>query len=407
MAAPSPIRPQRWLFWLVGLTVVMDGFDIQAMSFVAPALVKDMGIARSALGPVFSAGLAGMLFGSLGLSLLADRIGRRPVLLGATAFFAVSMLATSTLSTLPQLEIARFVTGLGLGAIMPNAMALAGEYSPPERRVSLMMLVSCGLTGGAVIGGLLSAGLIAHYGWRSVFVSGGVLPAALFVLLYLKLPESQELLAARTTRSSQSAAAPVAALFRHGRAFVTTVLWVVNFMNLLDLYFLSSWIPTIASGAGLSTTQAVLLGTILQVGGVVGPVSIGPIIDRIGFRKVLVPLFLVGAVGVLLIGRPEVPLFALFVVVFVAGVCIVGGQPAVNALAAMYYPASERSTGIGWSLGIGRIGSIVGPLVGGVLLRLQWSNASIFAIVAAPALVSAGMLALLRPGRGDLVPRAR
>jgi AAHS family 4-hydroxybenzoate transporter-like MFS transporter len=407
MAAPSPIRPQRWLLWLVGLTVVMDGFDIQAMSFVAPALVKEMGIARASLGPVFSAGLAGMLFGSLGLSLLADRIGRRPVLLGATAFFAVSMLATSTLSTLPQLEIARFVTGLGLGAIMPNAMALAGEYSPPERRVSLMMLVSCGLTGGAVIGGLLSAGLIAHYGWRSVFVCGGVLPALLFVLLYFKLPESQELLAARATRTSQSAGAPVAALFRHGRAFVTTVLWVVNFMNLLDLYFLSSWIPTIASGAGLSTTQAVLLGTILQVGGVVGPLSVGPIIDRIGFRKVMVPLFLVGAVAVLLIGRPEVPLAALFVVVFVAGVCIVGGQPAVNALAGMYYPTNERSTGIGWSLGVGRIGSIVGPLVGGVLLRLQWSNARIFGIVAVPALVSAAMLALLRPGRGDLEERAR
>ena len=418
----SPIGSfQIWLLVLVGMTVVMDGFDVQAMAYVAPALIKDMGLSKAMLGPVFGAGLFGMLVGSLTLSVLADKMGRRPVLLGATVFFALCTLYTATVSTLTELEAMRFIAGLGLGAIMPNAMALAGEFSPKRRRVTMMMLVSCGYTLGAVIGGLLSAALISAFGWRSVFWAGGLIPLAMAVLMYFRMPESLQFLVVRgkklghvgetlrridpsvrvdaATRyvlpEPKDKGTPVAELFRHGRARTTLLLWVVNFMNLLNLYFLASWLPTISSSAGLSNTQAVLVGTSLWVGGVAGTVLMGPVIDRIGFYKVLVPAFVIAAIAIVLTGRPDLPLAALFLVVTVSGFCIVGSQPAVNALAATYYPTAERSTGIGWSLGIGRIGSIVGPVLGGMLIQWKWSNAEIFIAVAVPALISALMLFLM------------
>src|SRR5206468_2766902 len=161
---------------------------------------------------------------------------------------------------------------------------------------------------------------------------------------------------------------------RDGRAKATVLLWVINFMNLLNLYFLSNWLPTIAKDVGLSTSSAVLVGTALQVGGVMGTVAMGPIIDRIGFYRVLVPTFLVAALTIFAIGQPGIPLALLFATVIVTGFCIIGGQPAVNALAATYYPTTLRSTGVGWSLGVGRVGSIVGPVLGGELIRLHWSN---------------------------------
>lgn len=412
---------QKWILILVGLTVVMDGFDVQSMGYVAPVIIKEWGVNKAMLGPVFGAGLLGMLVGSLALSVLADRIGRRPVLIWASVFFAVFMIWTAHATSIRELEILRFIAGLGLGAIMPNAMALAGEYSPKHRRVTLMMLVSCGFTLGAVLGGLVSAALISAFGWRSVFWVGGIFPLIMAALMYLRMPESLQFLVLRGKQLDRVGAClkkidpsvridrdteyvvpepkgkgtPVGELFRHGRAKATLLLWVVNFMNLLNLYFLSNWLPTIAASSGLSTTSAVLVGTALQAGGVLGTVLMGPAIDRIGFYRVLVPCFLVAAVTIALIGQPGVSLAVLFMVVTITGFCIIGGQPAVNALAATYYPTAERSTGVGWSLGIGRFGSIVGPVLGGILIQYQWSTASIFFAVAAPAVISALMLWLM------------
>ncbi|TMH77958.1 MAG: MFS transporter [Betaproteobacteria bacterium] len=412
---------QIWILVMVGLTVVMDGFDVQAMGYVAPAIIKEWGVSKANLGPVFGAGLFGMLVGSLSLSVLADKIGRRPVLIWATIFFALCMLATARVTTITELRILRFVTGLGLGAIMPNAMALAGEFSPKRKKVTLMMLVSCGFTVGAVLGGLLSAVLIPAFGWQSVFYLGGVFPLLIAVLMYFFVPESMQFLVLRGKKLDSVAAclrkidpsvhidretryvvpeikqagAPVAELFREGRAKATLLMWVVNFMNLLNLYFLSNWLPTIANSAGLSTSTAVLVGTALQVGGVAGTLLMGPVIDRVGFFKVLVPSFLLAAMTIAMIGQPEVALPVLFLVVIVTGFCIIGGQPAVNALAATYYPTALRSTGVGWSLGVGRIGSIVGPVLAGELIRRNLSNSEIFIAMAVPTMISALMLVLI------------
>ncbi|SIT51185.1 4-hydroxybenzoate transporter PcaK [Paraburkholderia piptadeniae] len=414
-------RFQIRILILIGLTVVIDGFDVQSMGFVAPAIIQAWGLNKAAFGPVFGAGLLGMLLASLALSVVADKVGRRPVLIVATLAFALCMLATSQVKTITELLSIRFITGLGLGAIMPNAMALAGEFSPKRNRVTLMMWVSCGFTVGAVLGGLVSAALIPLWGWQSVFIVGGIVPLALATLMFFCIPESMLFTAVRGVRVDRLAdtlrridpslaltpdtrfvvpetrqdKAPVVELFRAGRAKTTLLLWVVNFMNLLDLYFLSNWLSTIARSAGLSTSTAVLVGTALQLGGVIGTIAMGPIIDRIGFFKVLVPAFLLAAVTIATIGQPGLPLALLFAVVSVTGLSIIGGQPAVNALAATYYPTSLRSTGVGWSLGVGRIGSIVGPVIGGELIRMNWNNTGLFIAVAVPAVVSALMLLLM------------
>lgn len=427
-------RSQLLILMMVGLTVVMDGFDVQSMGYVAPAIIADWGVSKAELGPVFGAGLFGMLVGSLTLSVLADKIGRRPVLIWATVFFSLCMLVTAHVTSIGQLQVIRFVTGLGLGAIMPNALALVGEFSPRNKRVTLMMLVSCGYTIGAVLGGLVSAWMIPLWGWQSVFYLGGIFPLLIAALMYVFVPESMQFLVVKGRRLDEvgrtlrridpslkvdgstryalaetaQGSAPVVELFREGRGVATVLLWVVNFMNLLNLYFLSSWLPTIATSAGMSTSTAVMVGTTLQVGGVLGTLLMGPVIDRIGFFKVLVPCFALAALSIALIGQPGIGLPLLFLVVMVTGFCIIGGQPAVNALAATYYPTALRSTGLGWSLGIGRWGSIAGPVLGGLLIQFEWSNSEIFLAMAVPTVIAALMLFLFAHTGGTAsAPAAR
>ncbi|GAA4012890.1 MFS transporter [Actimicrobium antarcticum] len=412
---------QIWLLILVGMTVVTDGFDVLAMAFTAPAIIQEWGINKAALGAVFGAGLFGMLVGSLTFSVLADKIGRRPVLIWCSVFFGVCTLITAQVTTIPELIAIRFIAGLGLGAIMPNAMALAGEFSPKRSRVTLMMYVSCGFTLGSVLGGLLASAMIPAWGWQSVFYLGGVIPLVIATLMFFYVPESLQFMAMKGVKPEILAASlrkidptihidadtryvlsepgksgtPMLELFHGGRAKATLLLWVVNFMNLLDLYFLSSWIPTIAKSAGMTLQNSVLLGTSLFVGGLIGTLVMGPLIDRIGFYKVLVPAFAVAAVSTALIGQLGGSLPLLFAAVTVTGACIIGGQPGLNALAATYYPTALRSTGIGWSLGIGRFGSIVGPVVGGLLIGLNWSTSAIFIAIAVTAMISAVTLLLM------------
>ncbi|WP_374359894.1 MFS transporter [Pseudoduganella danionis] len=424
----NPIsRFQLGVYLLCGLCILMDGFDVQAMGYVAPAIIQEWHVSKASLGPVFGAGLFGMLAGSLLFSVLADKLGRRPILIGATLFFSVCMLLTPACSTLEQLQWLRFITGIGLGAIMPNVMALAGEYSPRRRRVTLMMLVSCGFTVGAVVGGLVAAVVMPMYGWHAVFYIGGALPLLIGLLMLWMLPESMQFVIlsgkriervavwlrridpAFTPQHGQGYLVPeqvdsrgsVTALFKAGRARTTLLLWLVNFLNLLNLYFLSNWLPTILKDAGLSTSAAVLAATILPVGGTIGTLAMGQLIDRSSFRRVLIPSFLLAAAAIGLIGQSQHLLVLLCVAILVAGFCVVGGQPAVNALAANYYPTTLRSTGIGWSLGVGRLGSIIGPLLGGELLRMNWPNSTIFLIAAVPALLSALMLWMMATPAGQ------
>jgi len=403
---------------LIGCLVLMDGFDVQVIGFVAPALLRAWSLRPDALGPIFGAGLFGMLVGSTGLGMLADRIGRRPVLIGATFFVALCVLSTAATRSVPQLLALRFLTGLGLGGVLGNAVTLASEYCPSARRASLLMGISCGFTAGAIFGGLLAAVLIPRTGWRSVFVVGRLLPLGVAILLIRALPESLQLLLVRGADRARieywlqrlapgiivepttalqvtdvAVKASVIDLFRGGLSVRSLLLWAVSFANLLNLYFLSNWLPTLATRMGYSDSLGVLMGTTLQAGGILGALMLGRFIDRFGFYRVLVPSFLLGAVMIAAVGRPDIPVAAACAVVLLAGATIVGGQPGINALATFVYPTQLRATGVGWCLGIGRAGSIVGPMAAAQLIAHQYTNESLFMFAAIPAAFSSLMIA--------------
>jgi AAHS family 4-hydroxybenzoate transporter-like MFS transporter len=346
--------------------------------------------------------------------MLSDKIGRRPVLIMAALYFAVLTLWTARAGSAKELLAIRFIAGFGLGGIMPNAMALAGEYSPARIRVTVMMLVSNFFTVGAAIGGFIAAGLIPRFGWRSVFIFGGIVPLVVSVLMIFLLPESLQFLVLRgkskdkvlkwlrrinapvpagnvefVTQEENRKGVPLVNLFREGRGLGTVMLWIINFMNLLNLYFLGSWLPTVVKDAGYPTAIAVLVGTAVQVGGSLGTIPNGWLIDSYGFRRVLTIVFGVATISIAMIGQPSLPLSMLFFASFMAGWCVPGGQPGVNSLAALYYPTYLRSTGIGASLGFGRIGAIVGPVAAGALLSNGWAHRELFLAAAIPALISA------------------
>jgi AAHS family 4-hydroxybenzoate transporter-like MFS transporter len=269
----------------------------------------------------------------------------------------------------------------------------------------------CGFSIGAALGGLLAAALIPQFGWRSVFVIGGVAPLLLAPILTLRLPESVRFLALTGRGDAQVAqllalvnpsasfasrtrfvvdepelpGIPVQHLFRGGRTLPTLLLWVVFFMSLLDLYFLANWLPTVLNDLGASVSEAAAMGSMLQIGGVVGPIALGSVIDRFSFRALALvyfaAVFAVGAIG-------QVGHSAIFatIAIFAAGFCIIGGQISANALASGFYPTAVRATGVGWALGIGRVGSIAGPLVGGALLAMKWSAGEVFLAAAGAAL---------------------
>ena len=392
----------------------LDGFDTTAIGYVAPSLAKEWGLTKAALGPVFSAGLFGLMIGALTFGPLADRVGRKKIIIFSTLAFGLGTLATAFIQDVNTLLVIRFLTGLGLGGAMPNTVAMTSEFNPHRRRATMVMIMFCGFSLGAALGGLLAAALIPQFGWRSVFIVGGVAPLLLVPVLALRLPESvrflaltgganarvAELLASINPKAGFApgtqfvvhepalAGMPVLHLFRDGRTLVTVLLWVVFFMSLLDLYFLANWLPTVLNDLGASVSAAAVIGSMLQVGGVVGTFALGSVIDRFSFRALalvyFIAIFAIGAIGQL--GHSIV---FVTMAIFAAGFCTVGGQIAANALAAGFYPTSVRSTGVGWALGIGRVGSIIGPLVGGALMTAKWSTGSVFMAAATAAFCAA------------------
>ncbi|HEX5048952.1 MAG TPA: MFS transporter [Gammaproteobacteria bacterium] len=402
------------VFFLFGLFLIMDGFDVQAMGYVAPAVITEWKITNPQLLPAINAGLVGLFVGSMIFGMVGDRIGRRRVLLIATAAFGVCTLLCSLATSVWQLAGIRFLAGLGLGAILPNATALVGEFSPKRIRVASMMIVTNGFTVGAMLGGFLASWLIPRSGWQAVFIVGGIVPLALLLPMYLWLPESLQFLALRrndhreiakwltrinpaavidastrfVVREERSVGVPVLRLFGDGRAAGTALIWIANFLNILNAYFVASWLPTVVRDAGYSISTGTLVGASVQTGGTIGTIVIALLFRRIGFIPVLTACFALEAVSLALIGEPSLSLPLLFLVAFTAGWGIFAGQPTLNALSATYYPTDLRSTGIGAALGVGRLGSIVGPTVGAVLMAQQWSREDLFHAAAVPAVVA-------------------
>lgn len=407
------------MFVLCALCLIIEGFDVQAMGYVVPAVMPELGIPRESMGYVLSSANVGLLIGSMIFTAMADKLGRRPVLVGATFAFSILTVLTARAGSSGELLAYRFFGGIAMGSLIPNATALIGEYSPRRLRVTMMMTISVGFTFGAAVAGFVAAALIPLWGWRSVFYVGGIVPLAIALLMYFLLPESLQFLVLKRRHldrlgdwlrrinpatptgpdvdyvghEENKEGVPFKHLWREGRGVGTITLWLIYFMNLLVLYFLAGWLPNILSESGYTTSQAALVSAALQVGGTIGTFGFAWIIARKGFTATLTLCFLVAAVSIAAITSRSVLLAAplLTLVVFVAGWCIVGGQPGLNALAATYYPTAMRSTGVGWCLGIGRLGGILGPWLGGVI-----APTPMIMTVAAAALVEAGAMFSLR-----------
>lgn len=398
------------------------------MGYVAPALIKTFSVPRSELGPVFSAGLFGLFIGSLVISPVADRLGRKIAVLGAVALFGVCSLMTATAGTLNEVLIWRFITGLGLGGAIPTTLTVVSDFAPRRLRGALAMLVALANTIGSSVGAFLSGALIPVLGWPSVFVIGGVLPLILAVVLLIFLPElprwlvlqpdsrarlipivrklDPEVALAENITFSMSErplpGVPMRHLFAEGRTLTTLLIWCAFVVGYLDLYFMTSWLPTLITSAGKSLQQGVAAPALLQIGGLIGGVSLARLIDRYGSRMLCVT-FAGCALFIVVTGAVSGDVTLLLASVFCAGFFLISSLVGSVGYTAAYYPTAIRSTGVGWGMGVGRVGAIIGPLVAGALIALDWTTPALF--YAAGAVTLIGAVATLLMPRGSAAER--
>lgn len=407
---------------LSGACALLEGFDAQNIGFVAPVLVREWGLAAHSFAPAFMSGLFGLLLGCLFIAPLADRFGRKTVMLGSVVAFAFFSLLSAVAWSLTSLSILRFLTGIGVGGGMANAIALTSEYFPERKRAAMTVTMFVGFPLGASLGGFLSAWLIPNFGWQSVFLAGGIIPVFVALAVALALPESIRHLvvhgsgvgriAAILTRINPQAVfppgtsfvlaeerksgLPVGHLFREGRALGTALIWTVFFMSLLDIYLVVSWLPILLHDAGLSISMSVDVLAVLQLSGVIVCVAIGPMLDRRGCFIVLLPAYLLAAVGIATLGSAG-SIAMIMVAAALAGIGIVCGQNTANAFTAAFYPTYIRATGVGWALGIGRIGAVIGPGIGAIMLAKHLSLPTLFLVSAMPELIAVlAILVLMR-----------
>jgi MFS transporter, AAHS family, 4-hydroxybenzoate transporter len=389
VAAEQPERLHLRVAWLCGVVLFLEGYDIAAVGYAIPSLVDTWRVAPSGFTQVLTAGNIGLLLGSLGVGLLGDRLGRKPVLLSCVVAFGIFSLLSALVGSPFQMANLRFLTGLGLGGGIPLAIALASDFAPPMGQGRLMMLMSAGVPIGFAVGGLLASQLVRVFGWPAIFAVGGVLPVAMVPLLALWLPESAALNA--TTRRHN----PVAALFRDGLAPSTALLWAMNLLNLFGNYFILLWMPAILHTTGVSPSWAIFGTTMYGLGVILGCLLTAPVVDRMGVERVSTCILALGALCVLSIGLLNPPFWLLSVIICGAGVGVGGCQAGLNSLSGRIYPPAIRSTGAGWALGAGRVGTIAGPLVGGVLLALGWRAQGMFIALAVPAFGVTLLMAIL------------
>lgn len=413
----NPVSSYQWrIVALCFLIVFLDGLDTAAMGFIAPALSQDWGIDRASLGPVMSAALIGMVFGALTSGPLADRIGRRWVLIIAVALFGLFSLLSAYSHNVEQLMGLRLLTGIGLGAAMPNATTLLSEYTPARLKSLLVTCMFCGFNLGMAGGGFIAAKLIPLLGWHSLLMLGGVLPLLLAVLLLRWLPESARFLVVRkkpieTIRRTVEPIAPAQVqlavafttpeqnvlktrnvfkvMFGGVYSIGTLLLWLTYFMGLVIVYLLTSWLPTLMHDSGMTAENSAYIGALFQLGGVLSAVGVGWAMDRYRPHWVIGGAYLLAGVFAWLVGQSLNNIALLAGLVLLAGMCINGAQSAMPSLAARFYPTQGRATGVSWMLGIGRFGAILGAWAGATLLGLGWSFEQVLTALVVPAAIAA------------------
>nr|WP_314578089.1 MFS transporter [uncultured Pseudomonas sp.] len=419
----QPVTRFQWLICLLCFFVTaLDGLDTAAAGFIAPALREEWGLTPGQLNPVLGAALLGLMFGAFAAGPLADRFGRKTVLLGSVLCFGGWSIAAAFSHNVETLTLLRFLTGLGLGGAMPNAITLTSEYCPTRRRSLMVTSMFCGFTLGSALGGIVAAHMVPLYGWRSVLMIGGVLPVLFLPVLAVLLPESASFLVLRRTNhrerverilrriaqmpegwsgrfvvtdTKEKAHSPVHLILRGALSRGTLLLWTAFFMSLLIIYMMTNWLPMLIKDTGLTLSQAALVSAMFQIGGTVGAVFLGGAMDRFDPWRVLTLAYVVGAGFLWFIGQYYHDFTLLIVGVAGMGACISGTQVGANALASGFYPTASRATGVAWSHGVGRIGSVTGTLGGGALLGLGLSFDGIFSLLMLPALLAAGAMFLM------------
>lgn len=379
----------------IGLCLVvalLEGLDLQSTGVAAPRMAGEFHLAVAQLGWAFGIGALGLLPGAAIGGRLADRIGRKRVLMLSVALFGLFSIATTQVWDLQSLLIVRFLTGLGLGAAMPNLIALCAEAASPGRRGVAVGAMYCGMPFGAALAAVIGIVSPSEEGWRHIFYVGGLGPLLILPLLGLYLKESAHFIAANTSASNPAPGGVMQALWKEGRAGTTIALWTSYLGTLIVLYFLMNWLPSMVVSRGLTRVQAGVVQMMFNIGGGIGAIVIAGLMDRIGKRPVVVGMY-VGIAAALLALAGATGSVSMACGGLLAGLFLVGGQSVLYALAGAAYPTQVRGTGVGAAVAVGRIGSMVGPLIAGQLLALGQS-ASMLVLSSIPLIVIAAIGAL-------------
>ena len=404
-----PFSRFQWVVFALCFSILLlDGFDTAAIGFIAPSLMVEWGIAKPDLAPVLISALIGIALGSFAAGPISSKLGRKLALIVAVFIFGVACAFSYFAGSLNELVVMRFITGLGLGAAMPNAVTMMSEFCPDKRRATITNAMFCGFPLGAALGGFLASWMIPQWGWRTVLGVGGIAPLLLLIPIALYLPESVRYLVAmnkgadkiRAILSKISASAQQASAFTLSemsaanetsgglklalsRRFAagTVMLWLTYFLGLVIFYSLINWMPDLLKDAGLTPKSAGLISALFPLGGV-GAIALGLLMDRFNANVVIAIGYLITAVLLVMIGQSVGQLVTLSAAVFLCGIFMNAAQSSMPSLAVGFYPTKARVTGVAWMLGVGRFGAIVSPYFIAELTRRNFAFDEIFMVLA-------------------------
>lgn len=365
------------------LVALMEGLDLQAAGIAAVGIAQAFSLDKMQMGWIFSAGILGLLPGALFGGMLADRHGRKKVLLGSVVLFGLFSIVTALAWDFHSLVFARLMTGAGLGAALPNLIALTSEAAGPRFRGTAVSLMYCGVPIGAALAAAMGFSGLTQ-AWQTIFWVGGVVPLLLVPLLMLRLPESQAF-----SSQQQEAPAPLRAIFASGTASSTLLLWLCYFFTLLVVYMLINWLPMLLVDQGFSRSQAAGVMFALQIGAALGTLMLGALMDKLSPIKMSLLIYCGMLASLISLGAASS--FGMMIAAgFVAGMFATGGQSVLYALAPLFYRTEIRATGVGTAVAVGRLGAMSGPLLAGKMLALGTGTVGVMA-ASAPGIVLAGV----------------